>query len=85
MGMGFLQARPFSIEEARQWVEQRKVHDADTGFMSHSDELYFDYVTGVPLKVNITNDTFDEWGYDRDQGEGAAEAAIRALRERLAN
>lgn len=50
----------------------------DLGFKQ--DRLYFDYVSGRPLKVNIAGDEFDAALYDRDAGEGAAERAIAALR-----
>ena len=40
----------------------------------------FDYLQGRVMKVNIEGDNFDPWGYDRDNGEGAAEKAILPLR-----
>jgi hypothetical protein len=45
--------------------------------------LYFDYIYGRPLKVNITGDEFDERLYDRDAGEGQAQCVIDALYEKL--
>ena len=44
------------------------------------EEKYFDYLNGKVMKVNITNDEFREWGYDRDNGEGSAKLAIDTLR-----
>jgi hypothetical protein len=41
--------------------------------------LYFDYVGGRPLKIDITGDELDPRLYDRDQGEGAAAMAISEL------
>ncbi len=48
-----------------------------------SRPLEFDYLKGRVLKVDISGDTFGAWGYDRDNGEGAAHAAIERLRRRL--
>src|SRR3990172_917298 len=41
---------------------------------------YFDYVKGRVLKVNLAGDEFDPWGYNRDNGETAAELVIAVLR-----
>lgn len=41
---------------------------------------YFDYVQGRVMKVDLTGDSFDPWGYDRDNGPGAAAKAIASLR-----
>ena len=39
---------------------------------------YFDYLKGRVMKVDLSNySEFDEQGYDRDNGEGAAQRAIR--------
>lgn len=47
-----------------------------------SQDDYFDYVLGRPLKLKLIEGAknFDEWLYERDQGEGAAAFAISALR-----
>ncbi len=41
---------------------------------------YIDYCHGRVMKVCLTGDTLDPWGYDRDNGAGAAEAVVAALR-----
>ena len=41
---------------------------------------YIDYAFGVPIKATLGTDEFDEWGYDRDQGDGAAARAIDSIR-----
>lgn len=41
----------------------------------------FDYLKGRVMKVNLSGDTLNEWGYDRDNGTGAAERAIASLRK----
>lgn len=41
------------------------------------DRLYFDYLNGRVLKVDITGDILNTQAYDRDNGEGAAARALR--------
>ena len=42
-----------------------------------SETQTFDYIKGRVLKVDLTDDAgFEEWLYDRDNGEGAAQRAI---------
>lgn len=42
---------------------------------------YFDYLKGRVMKLRLDSDLeIDTWGYDRDNGQGAAERAINALR-----
>ena len=46
-------------------------------------EIYFDYLNGKVMKVNLTSDVeFDPAMYDRDNGEGAAIRAVDTLREK---
>lgn len=40
---------------------------------------YFDYLHGRVMKVDLSGDEFDPWGYDRDDGQGAAEKAVAAV------
>lgn len=39
----------------------------------------FDYLKGRVMKVDISNDSFDEFLFDRDNGEGAAQRAISSI------
>lgn len=41
---------------------------------------YFDYLYGRVIKVDLSGDEFDERLYDRDCGPGAAERAVRPIR-----
>lgn len=69
-GLGILQAIPeYTVDDAR------KDLDEQPGY-------YFDYLHGRVLKVDLFGDSFDSRLYDRDCGEGAAEAAINELRRR---
>ena len=67
--MGFLAAVDnYGIEDARKDIEE------------HGDDLYFDYLHGKVMKVDINGDEFDPRLFDRNNGEGAAEKAIEKLR-----
>ena len=41
---------------------------------------HIDYCHGRVMKVDVTGDTLDPWGYDRDNGAGTAAAVVAALR-----
>jgi len=43
----------------------------------------FDYIHGRVLKVDLSTNQLDPWLYDRDNGNGSAEAVIQALLEEL--
>lgn len=49
-----------------------------------TSDLYFDYVLGRVLKVDLSGDSFDPRLYDRDNGEGAALRTINALKQEIA-
>ncbi len=68
-GLGFLahQDGDMTVEQAQAIL--------DTG------TTYFDYLQGRVMKVDLSGDSFDPWGYDRDNGEGAAQSVIRSLRQ----
>lgn len=61
-------------------LHERKVTLQDCQEVISDGQLYFDYFAGRVLKVDLSGDEFDPWGYDRDNGAGAAEAAIAGLR-----
>lgn len=65
LGMGFMQfeAKPMTREEAAGLLTKQQ---------------YFDYLKGRVMKTAI-QDSLDPWGYDRDNGDGAAARAIAAL------
>lgn len=74
MGMGVFQARAnISIEEARTIMTEGS--SADYG---SPQTTRFDYLHGRPLKINLGGDTLRTALFDRDNGKGAAEAALRA-------
>ncbi len=53
-------------------------HDEAAALLEKDD--YFDYVKGRVMKVHISGDELYPGLYDRDNGEGAAAAAIDAIR-----
>ena len=66
-GIGVFQATPGSLTE-----------DEARGLLSETK--YFDYLRGRVMKVQIEGDSLEEGLYDRDNGPGAAEAAINHIR-----
>ena len=67
-GMGFLHydPKPMTHEEAEALLKQ------------NTD---FDYLQGRIMKVDLSGDELDPWGYDRDNGQGAVENIIAELRK----
>lgn len=65
-GMGFLHydPKPMTKKEAKELLKH---------------QTYFDYLQGRVMKVDLGGDTLDTWGYDGDNGDDAAEAAIGSL------
>ena len=69
-GLGFLQfdPKPMSIDEAEEILKQT---------------TDFDYLKGRVMKINLSSDDgFEEWLYNRDNGDGAAQRVINELRKR---
>jgi hypothetical protein len=71
LGMGFLnyQAEPMTEQEAAELIKKN----------TYGDSCYFDYLKGRVMKVELADDTLEERLYDRDNGDGAAYAAIKHL------
>jgi len=87
-GFGALRAKAgdMTVDEARTYLETGDDHAQDFELVRESrakydERLYFDYLNGRVLKVDIGGDEFDSWGYDRDLGQGLAERVITRLRE----
>ncbi len=80
MGMGFMHfdPKPWTTEDAQR---EMVLGDDRVRMFGGKPSFYFDYLKGRIMKVNIGGDQFDEALYDRDNGHGAAERAIAALRE----
>ena len=80
--MGFLHydPKPMTIEEAREMIGAGDDTTQAFGKFVHGDrQLYFDYLKGRVMKVDLSGDELDPRLYDRDNGQGAAARAIAAL------
>ena len=71
-GMGFMH------QEGR---AEMTIEDAREILKTQTD---FDYLRGRVMKLSIDSDSLDPWGYDRDNGQGAAERAINSIRVKQA-
>jgi hypothetical protein len=79
-GMGFLQisgVQDIDQDQAAQILKQQPpcpVHfrKKTNGFQPRM----LDYVNGRVMKCSINGEELDTWGYDRDNGEGAAQKSI---------
>jgi hypothetical protein len=82
IGRGVLQAKPGSmtVDEARTILESGD--DATRMLGRFGPRLFFDYVHGRPLKVDLGEDDLRIDLYDQDHGEGAAARIIGELRSR---
>ncbi len=76
-GMGFLQAHgdDMTTEQAATLL--------DNGDRSPGT-VYFDYLQGRVMKVEINGATLETWLYDRDLGIGAAQAVVDSIRSQKA-
>jgi hypothetical protein len=77
LGMGALHDRGnLTVDQCREIINHRT--DEEIG-------LYFDYLNGRVLKVDLEGDELDTRLYDRDVGEGAGEQVVNNLRNRAAD
>lgn len=70
-GMGLLNSmgrEPLPVEQARELLQKT---------------TEFDYLAGRVMKVDLGGGTLDTWGYDRDNGDGAAERALATLQKQV--
>lgn len=75
-GMGFLSGRghfQMTVDQAREEIDAR------------GKDLYFDYLHGRVMKINLSGDEVDTALYNRDNGYMAAERIIENLRSPLEN
>ena len=80
LGLGFLRAtdKPFTREMAEEMIAAAEVPPGPT----FPGRIYFDYVAGRPLKVDLIGPMMDTGLYDRDQGEGKAALIVGTLLEK---
>lgn len=72
LGMLHFEKESMSVEEAQQLIDSGR--DAD-------GRIYFDYLKGRVLKVDLSGDSVSPRLYDRDNGFGAAEHALSQATE----
>lgn len=82
-GLGFLQAQHgpdvMTEADAQQYIDLGTSPDPGS---SGRGDLRYDYLLGRPLKLDLSGDSFDPWGFDRDNGgDGSAQKVIDQLRE----
>lgn len=82
LGMGFMQYDPTVLTKE---VAQKMMEGGDDSARMFSGigsrrVLYFDYVKGRPLKIDLSGDELETSLYNRDQGKDAAEKIIAKLR-----
>lgn len=75
-GMGFLHSRGGRDMTKEQAEEEIK---------AAQPELYFDYLHGRVMKVQLSGDTLSPWGFDRDNHEGAAAEVVAEIRKKMAS
>ena len=76
-GMGFFDtsgAGWMSVDEARKYTDSVLEREG-----LHSSGLYFDYLRGRVMKVDLAGDELNPRLYDRDNGHGAALRALASL------
>lgn len=69
-GIGFMHSRGaegMTVEQARAEI-------------ANNEAMYFDYLRGRAMKIGLSGDELRTEAYNRDNGPGAAEAIITALR-----
>lgn len=64
LGLIHYDATPMTTDEARKLLQKG---------------ARFDYLRGRIMKINLEKDDVDTWGYNRDNGENAAEFAVESL------
>lgn len=64
-----------TLRRAKELIEQHR----HTG-MKGEERIYFNYLNGKVIKIDLAPDVIDTRLYDRDNGEGAGENAIEKLR-----
>lgn len=84
LGMGFLHYDPKVIDKKGAEELMGLGDDSSRMFpgMRAGRSLYFDYVKGRPLKIDLSGDELETSLYNRDQGDGAAEKIVAALRSK---
>ena len=70
VGKGFesYDSTPMTVEQA-------------SSIIRDTPSLYFEYIGGRVMKVDLSTDELDAWLFDRDNGEGTAARVIQSLKD----
>lgn len=58
------------------YMPEDMTHEQAAALLASRNHPYFDYVQGRVMKVDLSGDSLDTYLYDRDNGPGAARAAL---------
>jgi len=89
-GMGFMHVRGgegMTVEQAQAEIDKCLVYALSLGVPESElgrESLYFDYLYGRALKIDLSEDDLFTGLYNRDNGQGAAERIIEELRKNAA-
>lgn len=86
-GLGHLHATPDDMtpEQAEACLKEATPKKAsNVGCQQDDDSVYFDYLKGRVMKVEINGNILDPVLYDRDLGQGAAQSVVDSIREQRA-
>lgn len=70
LGLGFFAAKTntkMTAEAAQRYLDK--------------GQTYFDYLEGRVMKIDVSENEMDPWGYDRDNGQGAANKVVEAIKK----
>ena len=82
-GMGLLHYTPEDMAVKEAQVHLKEGDDHRKMFGDHgSSPMYFDYLKGRVMKVDLASDEIRTDLYNRDNGDGACEEVIRQLTEK---
>jgi hypothetical protein len=74
MGMLHFEKKGMTKEEAATYIGEAQAFDKAHG---DRERLYFDYLKGRVMKIDLGGDSMSTRLYDRDNGEGAAARALQ--------
>lgn len=70
---------PITLAALQAQLPAMTVEQAQVVMAARGKDLYFDYVNGRSMKVDLGGDVVDLWLYDRDCGRGAGRRALEGL------
>lgn len=68
------------MEEDQEYKKSQNMTEEKARSIIENGSTQFDYLQGRVMKIDISGDTLDPWGYDRDNGQGAAARALQNIK-----